>query len=526
MERKPLVEGVRPRLTALAEVIRMPTAAWFGLLAAWFYYLNNFMLPSTPVWNGTSSDTAVPLTNAVRMAQGQLIYRDFFHFLPPGPELVYVLLIRIAGMHAWIFNAIACLLGIVLSCLTVRIAITVVNHTTAVIAGLLVLVLSGSPDLYHHWLTAVAATIACALLIECRTTMRIFGAGVCCGLAVCCTPQRGVLLAAGIAIFLLIEARQNALCWRTILKKESVLLGSSFITIATVVGPFIWRVGPQLFYNSTFDFILNNYTAAESNTWEAISAGLTLNSWRLLPFTVPLLANYAIVPAMYIVFPIRWSAVRNRLPDTSSARLWPIWTVGVTQLVAILYAPDPHRLATTSIPAIILFVWVLASSRRRLWHISAVGLGCGCLLWIVAVTIYHQVRRPKYFQSRIGTVAMRSADEYEIHEWLRRNTQPGSYFFAAAWPDYYVLLRLQNPSRVPFVTPYGYTRSDQVRDVIASLEQSRTEFVVWSPELDDSDSLHPSSDPLGPLRSFLSSRYQIVKTFRDSTQIWQLKMVD
>jgi hypothetical protein len=120
---------------------------------------------------------------------------------------------------------------------------------------------------------------------------------------------------------------------------------------------------------------------------------------------------------------------------------------------------------------------------------------------------------------------MRSADEYEVHEWLRRNTQPDSYFFAASWPDYYVLLRLQNPSRVPFVTPYAYTRSDQVRDVISSLEQSRTKFVVWSPELDDTDSLHPSSDPLGPLRSFLSSRYQIVKTFRDSTQIWQLKTV-
>jgi hypothetical protein len=131
MDRKPLaVEGVWQGIRALSELIRMPTAAWFGVVAALFYYLNNFMLPSTPVWN-RSSDTAVPLTNAIRMVQGQVIYRDFFHFLPPGPELVYVSLIRIAGMHAWMFNAIDCLLGIVLSWLTVRIAIAIVNHTTA-----------------------------------------------------------------------------------------------------------------------------------------------------------------------------------------------------------------------------------------------------------------------------------------------------------------------------------------------------------------------------------------------------------
>jgi hypothetical protein len=293
-----------------------------------------------------------------------------------------------------------------------------------------VLVLSGSPDLYHHWLTAVAATSACAVLIECRTILRILCAGVCCGFAVCCTPQRGTLLAAGIATFLVIESRQKGVRWRTILNEEFVLLGSSFIVTAAVLGPFIWRVGLELFYNSTVDFILNNYTADSSNnSWKLIPASLVVSSWRLLPFAVPLLANYVIVPAMYILFPIRWRVIRNRLPDTTGARLWLIWTIGVTQLIAVLYAPLPYRVATTSIPAIILLVWVLASS-RRLWRISAVVIVFGCLLWIAAVTIYDQVRRPKYFQSRIGIVAMRSADEYEIHEWLRRNTQPDSYFGA------------------------------------------------------------------------------------------------
>ena len=86
-------------------------------------------------------------------------------------------------------------------------------------------------------------------------------------------------------------------------------------------------------------------------------------------------------------------------------------------------------------------------------------------------------------------------------------------------PDTYVALSLQNPTPEPYVTNTDYTRPEQVQAVVRSLERTDVRLVLWSLELDTPQG-KIEGDHLGPLRVFLRTHYQIVKTFADGDQVW------
>ena len=54
--------------------------AWFLLGCLAFLYLNRFTLPDTPIYR--MGDELIYLENAVKMFDGQTLYRDFFQFTP------------------------------------------------------------------------------------------------------------------------------------------------------------------------------------------------------------------------------------------------------------------------------------------------------------------------------------------------------------------------------------------------------------------------------------------------------------
>src|SRR5579859_4211389 len=87
--------------------------AWFLASAVTFLYLNLFVLPNTPIWLG--GDNSVYLLNATRMLDGQVIFRDFFHFVPPGTELVYIVFLKLFGTHTFVPNLAIIVVGTALT---------------------------------------------------------------------------------------------------------------------------------------------------------------------------------------------------------------------------------------------------------------------------------------------------------------------------------------------------------------------------------------------------------------------------
>jgi len=154
------------------------TARWFHynflVLAAAFLYLSLFVLPATPI-AGTDLDQAFYLHDATRMLSGQMIYRDFFQFTPPGTELVYLSIFKVFGVRAWIPNAVLLALGLSLVWLTIFISQKIMSGLTAYLPAILFLVFSFHPamDGSHHWFSMLAVIGAMALLVQERSLKRL-----------------------------------------------------------------------------------------------------------------------------------------------------------------------------------------------------------------------------------------------------------------------------------------------------------------------------------------------------------------
>jgi hypothetical protein len=145
-------------------------------------------------------DMDIYLLDATRMLEGQLIYRDFFQFTPPGIELVYLALFKLFTPRVWIPNLMLVVLGLGLTWLSVAIARRVMVGPVVFLPGLLFLTFSFSTvlDASHHWFSILAVMAATAVIIEKRTPRRM--AGALCGLASFFTQTRGPLAVAAFAI--------------------------------------------------------------------------------------------------------------------------------------------------------------------------------------------------------------------------------------------------------------------------------------------------------------------------------------
>lgn len=68
-----------------------------------FLYLRTFLLPATPFV--AHDDQMLFFSRGLRIAHGQVLYRDFFELVTPGTDLLYAAAFRIFGVHAWITSA-------------------------------------------------------------------------------------------------------------------------------------------------------------------------------------------------------------------------------------------------------------------------------------------------------------------------------------------------------------------------------------------------------------------------------------
>src|SRR5437016_3409738 len=189
--------------------------------AAILIYLLTFIWPHPPIYQGDNAP--VYLLNAVRMLEGQVMYRDFFQFTLPGTEIVYLVLFKTFGIRAWIPAALLVLFGVGLTWLSIVISKGLMTGASVFLPGALYLTFAfgNALDATHHWFSILLVVAALALLMQERRLMRILGAGALCGLATCFTQSRGLLAALSLAAFLLWEGRAKRLSWRWLVKAEA-----------------------------------------------------------------------------------------------------------------------------------------------------------------------------------------------------------------------------------------------------------------------------------------------------------------
>ena len=482
-----------------------------------FVYLQVFALPAIPLID-TGGDQPIYLFNAIRLLQGQVMYRDFFEFTAPGAETVYCALFKLLGVRAWVPEASLVLLGVCLAWLSLVIARKLLGGAAMFLPALLFLTFpyQYNLDATHHWFSTLFVTAALAILIENRSAQRVLAAGVCCGVALWFTQSRGLVALLGLAVFLIWESHRKKQPWRSLLRLELCLLGSFVATVLVSNSYFAWKAGLKQFLYCTISFGLKYYPSESSNNWRVY--GLSVPSyhfWYRSPDLFIWLSIHILTPLIYILFFVRAWREAPKNPSQPWDRLMLVNVVGLSLFLGIAPAPSYARLCTVSLPALILLVWFAKWPGR----FERVVYG---LLWFVvlALGVYETVSiqdvRWKTLDLPTGHVALYEPD-YSSCRWLATHVKPSDYLFGESFMNYALLLR--NPAPIDFVTSTDYTRPEQVQAVIESLERTRTRWVViWYLFLD----VPGPGNHLAPLHAYLLSHYHVdARTLYNYEEVWE-----
>ncbi len=510
---RPLVAGPAGSLNPLA--VRIGLAA-----ALLFAYLNLFIWPDAPIF--TWGDQAIFLQSGVKLAAGQVMYRDFFFFTLPGTETFYSLLIRTFGARAWIPNVSLLLLGVGLVWLSIRISSRIVRGVTAFLPGFLFLGTGYRSwlDATHHWFSVFFVVAATAVVIESRSVRRMACAGALLGVASCFTQTRGPAGIVALSVFLLWEWHGGERSWRDTVKAELAMIGASVAVLFSFCSYFADRAGLANFLWATLVFPLK-YSRSY----------LPWNSWGVYLWPMPRLYHVVtfgiwcfingLIPAVFVVFFAAFWRYRKSHPEMAWKPAMLVALVGVFLFATVAYAPGFDRLCEISMPAIMVLVFLLSGAGKAT-TMARRGLWIFTLTMLVILPIRVQTRWHAILKLPAGGSAFLDPETYAEYKWIAERTRPGERFFEAGFSDIYFMLHLENPTAVHLLTRSQYTRPSQVKDVVSCLERLKVRWILWTPELlgqvDDSQ----RREGLGPLRRLILADYREVKEFADGDQMWEL----
>jgi hypothetical protein len=491
-----------------------------------FLYLHLFRLPWTPIFS-IGGEHAY-LVGAMRMLEGQTIYRDFFDFLPPGTHLVYFLLFKLVGVRAWIPNLMLIALGVWVTWLLVVISRKVVSGPLVFLPGLVFLTFSYrlqfQLDATHHWYSALAVLGAVAVAIEARSAKRLIVAGALCGLGAFFTQTRGALALAGLAVFLVWEAREKGLSKDSLLRSELSLLSGFLGAMAVLFAYFVYQAGLERVLDCTLGFLFKYSTSFPHNNWAAyLRDWPAYHPWYRLANLGGWLFINLFPPVVYILCLWQYRGRRGGRLAVPWDRWMLLYLVGVFLLLGSVRAPNTMRITADSVTALVLLAWLLdspgwlARTARQLLWVATVA----CMI----LTPIGPQRYPvEYLELPAGRTAFYDRDWVEPFQWLLGQTRPGEHCLAVPLFNFY--LHLRDPSGVPFLTPTEFTRPEQVSRVIDELDRHQARLVVWfSGEgsfPDDPNVRSPEGDHLGPLRAYVREHYRMVKTFfQGEAEAWE-----
>jgi hypothetical protein len=473
-----------------------------------YLYLNLFSLEGTPFLLG--GDEQVFWMNALRMLHGELPYRDFFEFTPPGADLVYFGAFTLLGPRVWAPNVVQLVLGITLSWLCFHIARSIMRPAQAALTAALFITLDFGKwlDATHHWFSLLAVLAALAILMNERTSTRVLISGALLGLASFFTQTRGVGAALGIAGFLLWDGFRTKAPWRNWGERPLQLLFSFVLMWGILSSYFIFEVGISRLLYFQITYVLQYVTDESHNLYPEEHDPLR---WPLRYLLV-----YLALPIVYALSLWRCRKVSRDASPPDVRRIALLVFAGLGMFLEVVQSPNSLRVDSIAAPGMILLVWLMAAWAAQMRIYAPLRKFAPALIWVGLIClsgrqIWHRnVERAVILDLPAGRTAT-TAQAGEKLAWLARHTTPGELFFQSSYQSLYLPLALRNPA---FDFLDRYTSPEFVDLDIRRLQATRVRYILWS----------PLDRPRFPkFEQFLSERYRRIWTFSDQDEIWEVK---
>jgi hypothetical protein len=491
----------------------------YSVAAFMFLYLRTFLLPGTPLV--ASGDETLYFTHGLRIMHGQVPFRDYFTYVMPGVDLFYAGAFGLFGVHAWLAQAFAILLGCAIAVVLVWISRSVLSGPAIFLPGLLFLVLDFDiiKDATHHWYSTLLVLSATGVLLGGRSIRRVLAVGILCGLATLFTQSQGVLSLITIAVYLWWTSHEDTL---GLTKQLAALVLPFAVIVGGFLGYFVYRVGFASLYYALVTFVFLYFPALKVHTTQAYL--IQIPGHRALGDIARLFSYFFIhvfVPFGYLFCLFRLF----REKTTMGRRLWEnvllINLIGLALFAAVANAPSFYRMCMVAPPATIVCVWLVSgtgSAHRRMRG----------LLWVLAivamVALPFQLQRHwrGYIDLPNGRTAFLDPALYEEFRWFAEKTHASESFFNG--PQLSFALSLDNPTTVDYVTQTEYTTPEQVTAAIQGMEKHQTPLVaLYQHDYAPSPDLYArgrTRSNLGPFLDYVYGNYHLAKVFPE-LQIWE-----
>ena len=214
----------------------------------------------------------------------------------------------------------------------------------------------------------------------------------------------------------------------------------------------------------------------------------------------------------------RQTGAKETIGDAQWNRPLLLAIVGLSLLVAVASAPSIRRLSCASPLAMILLVWLLSSSGRRG---QLVAKSLGALSVAIACALIVGVHLHRFYPMKLpaGKVAVYDADIAKVYSSMAQRTKPGQWFFGL--PSLTLPLELRNPTPIEAPAPGDYTRPQQIAEVIAGLERTKTPLLLLRPSMYVPHLLGYRADHLQPFQDYLYAHYRRTSVFRTGDEVWE-----
>ena len=482
--------------------------------------LRGFVFPHTAILSW--GDGLGYATKGARLVQGELPYRDFFEFVSAGTDLVYAGLFHLLGVSLWLPTVLMCFVATAAAVCLTWLAGRMLQPSFVALPALLFtgFVLWGSLDPTHHWFSTLAALGAVVALFDGISSRRILAAGLMCGVVATFTQSNGAAVLCALLTYVWYRSRLSK---RQLFWKQSLLLcGAASLVFAATNGPFLIAAGLHRWTAEVIVFPLRYFGSVSANNWRGTIPDFAdkkgLLRWIVFPFL------YLSVPLAYAwtlarIFPRnRQSGEERSIDDAFRNQPLLLAIVGISLLAAVVSAPSIRRLSCASPPAMILLVWLLSSSGRRgqlaAKTLAALSVAIACTL-IVGVHLhrFYSITLPA------GKVAVYDADIAKVYSSMAQRTKPGQWFFGL--PSLTLPLALRNPTPIEAPAPGDYSRPQQIAEVIAGLERTKTPLLLLRPSMYVPHLLGYRADHLQPFQDYLFTHYQRTSIFPTGDEVWE-----
>jgi hypothetical protein len=483
-----------------------------------YLYFNLFLKPQAPFLLG--GDQTYFWTDGQRMLFGELPYKDFFQFTPPGTDVFYWAMFKWFGPRIPVTNLVVLGLGLALCWICYSISRQIMSVPWASLAALLFLtfVYGKVLNATHHWFSVLIILCAARVAMQETTSLRVGSVGVLLGVASFFTHTHALAAALAYVVFLVWERWKQRQPADLLLQRAAVLFLGFGVTWVLCNSYTLSTVGFRQLWYYQVTFVRKYVDSKPGGAFLGMPEMPTLRR-------IPAVSQYLIVYALLAVG-CPWSLwecwVRRNDPHFGNWRqLTLLSLLGATLSVEIAFSLNWLRAFAVAPPAIVLAIaWLARYDRRPRWAMSTIWAGV-VLLGLYQTWTKH--RRP-YIVAEFpaGKVAL-GPEAYEKLSWVRQHSAPGDFFFQPLVPSMYLPLGLRSPVFVEGLGPNEQSRPEFVELTIRQLEQRQVQYVLWSPHTDQVRPGPQPADHLEPFRAFLHSHYERVWTFSDHDEIWRRK---